>query len=156
MIARHIETLFCDDIRHELGGKLSYIGVYSSGLFVQNFPVTLPKLCLSVRVLTSANAPLQALTLRVLKGEETLQELILDQTELTAASDIGNGMEEGQGGERLLMAQFMLVFSPIHFDEPCVLRVRVQTEVEELCGMALKVATLPIAATSVEEQADDS
>jgi hypothetical protein len=47
MIARHVETLFCDDIRHEVGGKLSYIGVYSGGLFVRAFPVTLPKLCLA-------------------------------------------------------------------------------------------------------------
>ena len=23
MITRHVETLFCDDIRHEVGGKLS-------------------------------------------------------------------------------------------------------------------------------------
>jgi hypothetical protein len=26
---RQVQTVFCDDIRHELGGKLSYIGVYS-------------------------------------------------------------------------------------------------------------------------------
>jgi len=145
MIARHVETLFCDDIRHEVGGKLSYIGVYSGGLFVRAFPVTLPKLCLSVRVITPANAPLRALTLRVLKDEETLQELILDDADLAAASDAGNGIEEEKQGERVLMAQFMVVFSPIHFDGPCVLRVRAQTEDEELRGAALTVDAPSIA-----------
>jgi hypothetical protein len=36
---RHLQTIFCDDIRHELGGKLSYIGVYSGRLIVPDFPV---------------------------------------------------------------------------------------------------------------------
>jgi hypothetical protein len=38
---RHIQTVFCDDIRHEVGGKHSYIGVYSGKLFVPTFPATL-------------------------------------------------------------------------------------------------------------------
>jgi hypothetical protein len=143
MIARHVETLFCDDIRHEVGGKLSYIGVYSGGLFVRAFPVTLPKLCLAVRILTPANAPLRSLTLQVLKDGETLQELIVDDAELAAASAVDADMEVNQRADRLLMAQFMLVFSPIHFDGPCVLKVRVQTESGELRGMALKVDALP-------------
>lgn len=139
MMTRHVETLFCDDIRHEIGGKLSYIGVYSGGLFVPAFPVTLPKLCLSVRIVTPANEPLRTLILRVLKDEENLQELTLDEDQLAAASDADEDATE----ERIQMTQFMLVFSPIQFDEPCTLKVRVQTETGELRGMALKVGQLP-------------
>ncbi|TVR67173.1 MAG: hypothetical protein EA420_00840 [Candidatus Competibacteraceae bacterium] len=139
MMTRHVETLFCDDIRHEIGGKLSYIGVYSGGLFVPAFPVTLPKLCLSVRIVTPANEPLRTLILRVLKDEENLQELTLDEDQLAAASDA----DEDAAEERIQMTQFMLVFSPIQFDEPCTLKVRVQTETGELRGMALKVDQLP-------------
>ncbi|AFL73530.1 hypothetical protein Thivi_1538 [Thiocystis violascens DSM 198] len=140
---RHVETLFCDDIRHEIGGKISYIGVYSGGLFVPAFPVTLPKLCLSVRILTPANDPLQSLTLRVLKDEETLQEVMLDEGQLAAASDAGEDATDERREERIQMTQFMLVFSPIQFDEPCILKVRAQTESEALRGMALKVDQLP-------------
>lgn len=139
MMTRHVETLFCDDIRHEIGGKLSYIGVYSGGLFVPAFPVTLPKLCLSVRIVTPANEPLRTLILRVLKDEENLQELTLDEDQLAAASDVDEDATE----EQIQMTQFMLVFSPIQFDEPCTLKVRVQTETGELRGMALKVDQLP-------------
>jgi hypothetical protein len=143
MMARHVETLFCDDIRHEVGGKLSYIGVYSGGLFVPAFPVTLPKLCLSVRIVTPANEPVRTLILRVLKDEENLQELALDEDQLAAASDADEDATEERVEERIQMTQFMLVFSPIQFDEPCTLKVRVQTETGELRGMALKVDQLP-------------
>jgi hypothetical protein len=139
MISRHVETLFCDDIRHELGGKLSFIGVYSGGLYVPDFPVTLPKLCLSVKIITPADEPLRSLSLRVLKDEEVLQEIALNEEQLGAASDSAEDMTEEQKKERVQMAQFVLVFSPIQLDGPCTLRVRAQTEEGELRGVGLKV-----------------
>lgn len=143
MITRHLETLFCDDIRHEMGGKLSFIGVYSGGLFVQEFPVTLSKLCLSVKIVTLANEPLRSLKLRVLKDEDVLAEIVVDEAQLAAASDSAEEVTEEQSKERVLMAQFMLVFSPIQFDGPCTLRIRAKTEDGELRGMALKVDQTP-------------
>lgn len=139
MITRHVETLFCDDIRHELGGKLSFIGVYSSGLFVPAFPATLPKLCLMVKIVTPSDEPLRSLNLRVLKDEECLQEIAVDEEQLAAVSDSTEDMSDLQRKERVMMAQFMVVFSPIQFDGPCILRVRVQTENGELRGIALNV-----------------
>jgi hypothetical protein len=38
-------TIFCDDIRAEVGGKFSYMGIYRGTMFVHtDFPVSLPKL----------------------------------------------------------------------------------------------------------------
>lgn len=139
MIARHVETLFCDDIRYEIGGKLSYIGVYSDGLIVPTFPVTLPKLCLVVKIVTPADEPLRLLRLRVLKDDAVLQEIEVDEQQLTAASNSADDLTEESRTERRHIAQFLLVFSPIRFDEPCTLRVRVRTECSELRGIALKV-----------------
>ncbi|VAX00378.1 hypothetical protein MNBD_GAMMA20-459 [hydrothermal vent metagenome] len=146
MIGRHIQTIFCDDIRHEVSGKVSYIGVYSSELIVPSLPVILPKLCLSVKVVTPADRPLGALTMRVFKNEEVLQEIGIDEEQLNAASELSDGMAEKEKKERVLSAQFMLVFSPIQFEERCVLRVRVQTEDEELQGIALRIVQAPVPA----------
>jgi hypothetical protein len=152
MMTRHVETLFCDDIRHEVGGKLSFIGVYSGGLFVPAFPVTLSKLCLSVKIVTPAGEPLRVLNLRVMRDEEILQEIALNEEQLAAASDAAEEMTEEQRKERLQMAQFMLVFSPIQFEDACTLRVRVQTEDGELRGMALKVDQAPPPADMVPDK----
>jgi hypothetical protein len=143
MITRHVETLFCDDIRHEMGGKLSFIGVYSGGLFVPAFPVTLAKLCLSVKIVTPADEPLRSLKLRVLKDEDVLQEIVVDEAQLAAASDSTEDITEQPGNERIHVTQFMLVFSPILFDGPCILGVRAQTEEGEYRGMALRVDQAP-------------
>jgi hypothetical protein len=41
-------TIFCDDIRQEVGGKLSYMGVYYGAVYVPSFPISIPKFAVSV------------------------------------------------------------------------------------------------------------
>jgi hypothetical protein len=36
-------TIFCDDIRHEVGGKLTFVGVYQNHLALTQFPAVLSK-----------------------------------------------------------------------------------------------------------------
>jgi hypothetical protein len=47
------DTIFCDDIRFELASKMSFIGIYNAVMYFppgQEFPITLPKLGLYVRL----------------------------------------------------------------------------------------------------------
>src|SRR6266566_1063417 len=42
-------TIFCDDIRVEVGGKLTFVGCYTGTMFIHTgFPVVLPKFCLGI------------------------------------------------------------------------------------------------------------
>ncbi len=42
-------TIFCDDIRREIGSKITYVGAYPSKMLVHgDFPITLPKFGLGV------------------------------------------------------------------------------------------------------------
>lgn len=148
MIARHVETLFCDDIRHEINGKLSYIGVYSGTLFVPVFPVTLPKLCISVKIVTPANEPLRSLTLRVLKDDEILQEIVFDKEQLVSASEVLAELSDEERRLRVQMPQFLLAFSPLHLDKACTLRVRALADHEELRGVGLIIDQISTAADS--------
>ena len=44
MALNHQYTLVCDDVRREDNGKLMVIGLYTPGIVLIQFPVTLPKL----------------------------------------------------------------------------------------------------------------
>lgn len=47
-------VIFCDDIRHEIGGKATYVGVYSGQMVLAgNLPVTLPQLCAAIMLRVS-------------------------------------------------------------------------------------------------------
>ena len=42
-------TTFCDDIRHEMGGKKTLVGIYAADMnFHGPLPITLPKFCLAI------------------------------------------------------------------------------------------------------------
>ena len=60
-ITRHLEVIFCDDIREEVGNKLSFMGVYSADLTVPVLPIVLNKLCIVVRAITNNSDPFESL-----------------------------------------------------------------------------------------------
>jgi hypothetical protein len=41
-------TLFCDDIREEIGNKLTYVGTYGGRIVCDEFPFVLPKIALGI------------------------------------------------------------------------------------------------------------
>jgi len=46
---KHEYTLMCDDIRQEVGGKTSLMGLYEAHIVVPQIPTALPKLCFFTR-----------------------------------------------------------------------------------------------------------
>ena len=48
-IPKHEFTMLCDDIRQELGGKTSIMGLYDHHIVVPQLPYTLPKICFYTR-----------------------------------------------------------------------------------------------------------
>jgi hypothetical protein len=48
---KYFHVTFCDDIRHEINGKISFIGCYSQVLLVPSFPFRLPKICVAYHLL---------------------------------------------------------------------------------------------------------
>ena len=43
-IAKKYKTLLCDDIRQEVGGKISLMGIYGRDIVVAKTPITLPQI----------------------------------------------------------------------------------------------------------------
>lgn len=135
---RYAHVLFCDDIRHELGGKVTFVGLYGGSLLVKEFPVTLPKLCARLDLVTPANRLFELVDIQIFLNDKTIgglklsaEEINQDPPEHHLASDSGGETELAQ------TLHFDFVFSPILLEGPGHLRIRVQTESEEL-----KVLTL--------------
>ena len=42
-------AIICDDIRQEIGNKLTFVGVYQDQIIVPAFPFTFPKLCFFIQ-----------------------------------------------------------------------------------------------------------
>jgi len=59
-------TIFCDDIRQEVGGKTSYIGVYRQTMFVSGeFPIVLPKIAMGFSYIQPVSAELGEVEIQI-------------------------------------------------------------------------------------------
>src|ERR1700685_4204819 len=46
---QHDLTIICDDVRHELGHKITLVGMYDEAIIVAKFPARIAKLCIFQR-----------------------------------------------------------------------------------------------------------
>ena len=139
-----LQAIYCDDIRHEAGEKLSYMGAYNGILYVPSFPTKLPKFCIAVKVVSPMTRTFESLLIQILKDEDILQEISLNQEQL----QIRNGPQEKdpQVDEEDLVqtVDVNFAFVPFQLDEPFILRVRAETNDGEIIrGLGLRVAQFP-------------
>lgn len=135
--ARFLTAIFCDDIRPELGNKLSFMGCYQSELVVQMAPVALPKLCVFASILTPKERPFKSLILRVVQDNDVeLARIDIPEEGLTGSSQI---IDETSTRKILSTA---IVFSPFAVEKPTMLRLIATTEEGEITGprLLIKVA----------------
>ena len=145
---RHAHAWYCDDIRHEEGGKLSYMGVYSNALYTPSFPYVLPKLCVNVVIVTPANEPFQALKVVIRKDEKVLIDIDIPEHDISRfiaemrkiqISDVQNDLDL----QRRYACTFNFVFQPLLIESAGWLRVRAYLDGQELRANALRIENAP-------------
>lgn len=124
--------LFCDDIRQEVFGKVSLIGCYAGIMEVEEFPITLPKLCARVQIQTPMSERwTEAMVLKVLKDDEVVMEYPLPAPDERA--------EQENDEQRLHAITVHLAFSPFVIEKPCSIRIRGYVGEREMRGLGLIV-----------------
>lgn len=82
---RSANCFYCDDIRHEVGGKLTLVGVYPDGAHVQCPPqgaVVLPKFCVIGFFRTPFEQPVESLRCELRLDEQVLHGVDLPREAL--------------------------------------------------------------------------
>ena len=133
---RFLFAVYCDDVRQEVGNKLSLIGCYMDDLIVDALPAALPKLCVQARALTPNAKPFERLVFRAYMNKTLLGELEVarEALERTAAAAQGRAISERHG------ALAVMTFSPFLIDGPGQLKVEAETEEGLLKGSVLQIS----------------
>jgi hypothetical protein len=114
-------AIFCDDIRMEVDGKVTYVGVYATNTMLVRsaFPATLPKFCISIFFNQKAELFKPNLGIRIFLPQD--------------ADDVASIQAEFAGqlqGEPLPRVQIMAnaTFGPFTIEKPGEIRVRILRE----------------------------
>lgn len=118
-------VLFCDDVRQEMGGKVSLVGVYNREMaFLPGtlFPVTLPKLGVHISWCEPIDAKNNDLTFQVgMRRFETKPDSPNDHTILEFRVDITKAKAEGLPADLQGQLGVRGQVSPGVIISPCVL-----------------------------------
>jgi hypothetical protein len=127
---------YCDDIRQEVGNKLSYLGVYGPNLIVPSFPTTLLKLCCAFSVRVPTDSPPTQVVFKLLRDEEVLLQHDVQVSDLVDPAVVAS--TEGNEGRVLTISTIaQLVSFPV--TQHCFLKARAYVDGKELRGGALEL-----------------
>ena len=130
-ITPQVESIFCDDIRQEIGGKITLVGIYADDLILESFPLVVSKLGISVKVVVPNEYADQVL-LSINKGDEVFAQVPPPKVE-AATADASPSLRSFQ------VLRYALVFSPVEFLEPCELVVCAEINGQIYSGHGLRV-----------------
>jgi hypothetical protein len=138
-------ALFGDDVRVELGGKTSLMGMYQSDMLFpgsMKFPFLLPKFIIQIMYYEVVSTIDSDLIFRVTHGfkNETIAEMPVLRKDLgVAVATVGNE-EASEDSERVIHIRIPLVLSPFQITEMGRLRVRAHYS----DGAVLKLGSIAI------------
>jgi len=144
-------TIFCDDIREELNGKISLIGCYGPDLqFFGNAPVVLPKLAFHIIVRLPCDKPIPPLKLIVFfPGDKDEQPTML--VELPVPENLKQEPESGlepnvliPDGMRTYILRQHFILSPVQITQEGFIRVRLMYGDDKIRLGVLKVQQAPV------------
>jgi len=148
-------ALFCDDIREEVAGKVTYVGTYGPLMLVSHFPVTLPKLCMAVFTDMPDQSVLPAAVVRLYRGSDLEVEQLISPHGAKPSENMPDVFDASLPGpdkpERRFRFLWHLSRACFTLDGPTRLSVRVAVGDEVLRAGSLTIQQHPDFVTKAEE-----
>lgn len=143
MMERYAYSIFCDDIRHEVGRKMSMMGIYSGELQVAAIPTLLPKLCIAVFCNTAIDQPFKSLTIRADNNGTMLLETSIPHDDLSAMQAELAAQKSTDNPLKSIAIGTHLILSPFSINQVSILTVTVIADGDEIIAGKLRIRHTP-------------
>lgn len=129
----YLHVQYCDDVRVEVGNKLTIVGMYTGQLNTPQAPVMLPKLCVLCTFAVPKQQNIKELKFRVFRDGEALLEHVNEEF-----PDLPpHVMDDESATRREFHAAF--TFTPFPIEGPSILRVEAVTDIGIFPGPRLRI-----------------
>jgi hypothetical protein len=120
-------SLFCDDVRQEVGGKLSFMGIYQADMVFPHgtaFPIVVPRFVIVVKYFEVVGAFTDDLFIEIFLPEDKDTPSARQEVKRSEIPRPDNRYSVPEDSDRLFVVQVPMVLSPFIIREPGFLRVR--------------------------------
>lgn len=132
---RKFDCLFADDIRNEIGGKHSIIGVYNTVLSLDTAETLIPKLAVSLNCHTDFDHPFKQLFIMIMLDDAVISQNELPAQFLEKSFSENKKMIEDAGvplSTQMYKATANIHLNPLVIKQQAVLKVVVVADGEEI------------------------
>lgn len=144
-------VVFCDDVRQEVAGKLTFVGAYAGHMMLTaNLPVVLPQICAVTTFRLAPPTEQIKAVFKILKSgqDEPLFEM---EADIPAAqpSDFFSPTAADQDPDAVKFLQMIITaqMQNLIITEPCTLKVRAFVGDDEIRLGALRISVTPLETT---------
>lgn len=135
-MSRFVYATYCDDVRLEVNGKTSLMGVYADAMYAQGFPVNLTKFCVVVNAVTPASNPFKGFKITALYNDTLLAAMEVSAEQLQA--EIAKAPTAP-----IRNVQAQMIFAPLLLDKPGELKILFESEGDTIESNPLQVLVAP-------------
>ena len=137
---RYAHAIFCDDIRQEVGGKTTMVGIYTGQLAASEIPCVLPKICLALSLVTPKGRNFEKITVAGNFNDVEIFKMGLSKHQI---EEIMAHAPDRAEPASFFTVQLMAILSPFQVERPGKLTVSVIADGEKLdCG-GLEITLAP-------------
>jgi hypothetical protein len=149
MIMSYGTTVFCEDIRDELSGKKTYVGVFSSELIINGpLPALLPQFAFAITLLEPLSDTNTPLNIKIMVPGGNKDEVAID-IDLPVERHGQSETRELDPSAEYLGSLMTFKVSPLILTNEGYIRVRAYKDEKEIKLGSLKVRVADIASVSV-------
>lgn len=139
-MTRYVHAIYCDDIRQEVGGKITLVGIYAGQCLVPSIPCALPKLCAILNFSATRADPITSITVvGSFAGNEAFN-MNLDAVQI---SQIMAQSIEQSPERKNMMIMLMGIMAPFNIPGAGRLSLAVTANGEELSCEGLDILQAP-------------
>jgi hypothetical protein len=140
----HLFCTYADDVRQEVGGKLTYVGVYQGGgLLVHGaLPIVMPQLAIIASLFCPANKEVKSIKIRIKFNDDLILPEMDVPSEVVRELISQNKSDEDAVGRGL---QFVQIIQPLTIKELGQIRCQAEVDGELVRGNCLDVQVMPLA-----------
>lgn len=133
---RNIFCIFADDIRHEVDGKISLIGMYQGGMNIGgSLPALVPQLVITTYINTSIDQPFKEISIDLLLNDQVVQNL---SPPPDAVQDMQHSIPHSSDSKMITM-MMVLKLQPFNVIEEGRLFIRAKIDGTVLESNALRI-----------------
>ncbi|HJE71432.1 DUF6941 family protein [Pseudomonas oryzihabitans] len=135
-MGRYAHVLYCDDIRNEVGNKLTLVGVYQGALVSAQIPALLPKLCVVLTLHTPKERMFEQVSVIGTYEDQEAFRMELGEEDLTSiTAEMPPPGPETKSYEMTLMA----MLAPFQIETAGKLKIEIIADGEELRCSSLQI-----------------